>query len=67
VDGCRRTSCTRGRHEVLTMTIAVPPTTAIGLFQIEELPSPAAKRRRERWAKALKALGVVLLLVAIAW
>ncbi len=47
------------------MTTTVPPPSAIWLSQLEELPSPAARRRRERWANALKALGVVLLLAAI--
>jgi hypothetical protein len=48
------------------MTIDMPRATGAWLIPIERPAPLRARRRRQRWAKALKALGVVVLLVAIA-
>jgi putative AlgH/UPF0301 family transcriptional regulator len=48
------------------MTTDIPRATPAWLIHIEHPELLEARRRRERWAKALKALGVVALLLAIA-
>ncbi len=47
-------------------TTALPRASALWLAHLDDEESPAARRRRERWLSVLKAVGVVLLLAAVA-